>query len=282
MIIAALNYALVAAIVKTLHGMPVFEMIFFRNILGAIFIIIIMRRRKIPMKGVNRIGLVGRAIAGFVSVVFYYVAIAKTPIGETVTLSNTYPFLVLILSAIFLKEKIKKCHIIALILSFGGALLIIRPGFSAFSGDYIYAILCSVFLAITYTILKHVRETDSAEMPVLYYSVIATVLCIPFMIFGDFVMPQGRQLLLLIGLGLVGTIYQWFLSTAYQYAPAGEISIYSYSSIIFSALIGMAFWQEYPTITAVIGMLAIIYGAFIILKKEGRTDAGRQDNAKPV
>lgn len=282
MIIASLNYALVAAIVKTLHGMPVFEMIFFRNVLGAIFIIVIMLRRKIPMKGVNRIGLVGRAVAGFVSVVFYYVAIAKTPIGETVTLSNTYPFLVLILSAIFLKEKIKRCHIIALILSFCGALLIIRPGFSAVSGDYLYAILCSVFLAITYTILKHVRKTDSAEMPVLYYSVIATVLSIPFMIFGDFVMPQGRQLLLLIGLGIVGTIYQWFLSTAYQYAPAGEISIYSYSGIIFSALIGIAFWQEYPTITAIIGMLAIIYGAFIILKKEGRTDAGRQDNAKPV
>jgi drug/metabolite transporter (DMT)-like permease len=282
MIIAAFAYAMVAVIVKTLDGIPVFEMIFFRNIFGIFLIIGIMYRRKIPAKGVNKIGLVARGIAGFISVVFYYMAVANTPIGETVALTNTYPFLVLILSAIFLKEKIKNYHIIALVLSFGGALLIIRPGFSTISGKYSYAIICAVFLAITYTILKHVRKTDSAELPVLYYSVIAIVGSIPFMVFGDFVVPQGKQLFLLICLGVVGTIYQWFLSTAYKYAPAGEISIYSYSSIIFSSLLGMMFWREYPTLATIFGMVAIIYGAYIILRKESRPDAGQQDVAKPI
>ena len=188
------------------------------------------------------------------------------------TIANTYPFIVLMLSAIFLKEKIKSYHIIALVLCIIGTLLIIRPGFAVFNNGYVYAIITSVFTAITYTILKHVRETDSAEVLVFYFALISTLLSLPFMVFGHFVWPNGIQLVQLIGLGLGGTLYQWFLSTAYKYAPAGEISIYSYTSIVFSSIMGIACWGEYPTLTSIGGMVAIFYAAFVIFRKDKRNE----------
>lgn len=271
MFIAAFFYALMAAIVKSIDGIPLFEILFFRNAFGVGFIVLIILKQHIPFRGVNKIGLIGRGITGFIAVICYYLAITLTPLGETVTISNTYPFIVLILSALFLKEKIKKHHIIALILSIAGTLLIIRPGFSLFNGDYIFAILTSVFTAITYTILKHVRETDVAEVIVLYFAVISTLLCLPFMIFGQFVMPNAIQMVQLLGLGVAGTLYQWFVSTAYKYAPAGEISIYSYTSIIFSSLMGLI-WGEFPTFVTVLGMIVIVFGAFVIFRNDTQND----------
>ena len=67
MIIAAIFATLMAAIVKSLDGIPVFEKLFFRTIFVIVFILLIMKRRHIPIKGVNKIGLIGRALTGFIS-----------------------------------------------------------------------------------------------------------------------------------------------------------------------------------------------------------------------
>lgn len=268
MVLAAFLYAFMAAIVKSIEGIPLFETLLFRNIFGTLFIALIIIRQRILFKGVNKKGIFFRGITGFIAIAFYYLAITKTPLGETVTIANTYPFIVLILSAIFLREKIKRDHLIALGLSIIGILLIVRPGFADLNIGYLYAILTSVFTAITYTILKHLRQTDSAEVIVFYFSLIGTLLCIPFMAFGQFILPNAIQIVQLVGLGVAGTLYQWFISTAYKHAPAGEISIYSYSSVLFSSLMGILFWDEHLMLTTVIGMLAIIGGAFVIYNKD--------------
>ena len=268
MVAAAFLYALMAAIVKAIDGIPLFEILFFRNIFGTVFIALLTIRQRISLIGVNKWGIFFRGVTGFIAIAFYYLAISKTPLGETVTISSTYPFIVLILSAIFLREKIKHNHLIALALSITGILLIVRPGFGEFNIGYVFAILTSLFTAITYTILKYLRETDRAEVIVFYFSLLGTVFCLPFMAFGHFVWPDTVQILQLVGLGLAGTLYQWFISTAYKYAPAGEISIYSYTSIVFSSLMGILFWGEYLVFATIIGMLAIIGGALVIYHKD--------------
>jgi drug/metabolite transporter (DMT)-like permease len=272
MLIAVFFLTLMAALVKSINGIPVFERLFFRTAFGAGFIIIFMLQKRISFKGINKSGLIFRGLTGCIADIFYFIALTKILLAETMTITNTYPFFVLLLSAVFLGEKIKRHHIIALILCFAGTLLIIRPGFSSLNLNYFYAIGASVFAAITYTILKKVRETDSAEIVVLYFSVITTLICIPFMVFGHFVLPNMIQLAQLIGLGLAGTLYQWFMSTAFKYAPAGELSIYSYTSIVFSSITGILFWGEYPALVAIVGMISIILGAFVIFKKDARAN----------
>lgn len=268
MIIAAFSYAVVAAIVKSIEGIPVYEKLFFRVAFGFVFMLCYTLKKEIPIRGVNHIGLVARGITGFIAAFFYYLSISKIFLADAVTISNLYPFIVIILSAIALKEKIRSFHIAASMLGFLGALMMIRPGFTEINHYYFYALVAAVFTGITYTILKHVRKTDSCEVVVLYYSFISAVACIPFMLFLDFKVPTGLQLAQLISLGLAGSIYQWFVTSAYKYAPAGEVSIYSFSSIIFSCFIGIFFWNEAPAAITILGMVSIIAGAYIIFKGE--------------
>lgn len=268
MAIAGLCYATVGAIIKYIGEIPVFEKLFFRTAFGFFFIAAFAVKNKISVKGVNRVGLIGRSITGFTAAALYYLALGNVPLADAVTLTNLYPFVVILGSALFLREKLKSFHAIALSFSILGAVLIQRPGFAAFNPFYLVALLSAVFMGITYVILKHVGETDSPEVLVLYYSGISTLGCIPFMLAGHFVIPNAIQLLSLVSLGLIGTVYQWFVSAAYKYAPAGEVSIYSYSSILFSSVIGISFFSEIPGIATVAGMLSIVGGAYVVFRKE--------------
>ena len=220
----------------------------------------------------NQPGLIARGITGFLGAFFYYIALSNAPMAETVTLSNLYPFLMIIFCGLFLGETIKKYHIIALLLSFGGAVFIIKPGFEAVNFYYLIALLSSVCMAITYTILKHVRKTDSSELIVLYFSLISAIGCFPLMLLEDIVIPSAFQFFQLICLGLTATLFQMFMTAAYKYAPASEVSIYSYTSIIFSAGFGILFWGEIPHLFSIIGIAFILSGAYLIYKYRG-TDA---------
>lgn len=274
MVIAAFVYALLSANVKWIQGIPVFEKMFFRTFFGLLMVSVIVWREKIPIKGNNHFSLIGRGVTGFISTFFYYMALTYAPMAEAVTLSNTYPFLLAILCWIFLGEKIRFFHLIALVLSFVGAVLIIRPGFAEINFYYIIAVLAAVFMAITYTFLRKARETENTQVIVLWYSAICALGCIPVMLFEKPVMPTLFQFCQLLSLGIIATIYQLLLSKAYKYAPATEISIYSYTTIVFSSILGFIVWAEVPAIFTVIGALLIISGAFVIFRCEKSSRRG--------
>lgn len=277
MIIAAFVYAILAANVKWIQGIPVYEKMFFRTFFGLIFVSVILWRSKIPVMGNKRSAMIGRGISGLISTMLYYTSLSYAPMAESVTLSNTYPFLLAILCWIFLGEKIRSFHIIALVLSFTGAVMIIRPGFAEINKYYIIAVLSAVFMAITYTFLRKARETENSQVIVFWYSGICTLGCIPFMFFEDLVIPSAFQFLQLISLGIIATIYQLLMSQAYKYAPATEVSIYSYTTIIFSALLGFLVWGEVPAIFTVIGVILIVLGAYVIFRGQNKKPAKKDE-----
>lgn len=272
MVVAAFVYALLSITVKWIQDVPVFEKMFFRSFIGILVVSVTLYREKLNIWGNKQLPMLGRGITGFCSTALYYAALTYAPVAETVTLSNTYPFLLAIFCWIFLGEKIKPFHIIALSLSFIGAVLIIRPGFTVVNRYYIVAVLSAVFMAMTYTFLRKARETEHPSVIVLWFSVICSVGCVPVMIFGDFVWPTPFQFFQLLILGFVATVYQLIMSTAYKFAPATEVSIYSYTTIIFSALLGFIIWAEVPPVFTVIGAVLIVTGAYVIYRGNNRKE----------
>jgi drug/metabolite transporter (DMT)-like permease len=264
----AFFFSMIGVSIKWIDGIPALEKFFFRSVFGLLFICIFMVRSKIPFKYVNLPMLILRGLTGVVGGITFYVAISGAPMAEVTTLSNIFPFMVVILSAIFLKEPIRRFHIIAVVISFIGAMFVIRPGFTEINIYYIIAFVSAIFTAFSYTILKHLRITDTSEIVVFYYSIIGVLGCIPIMILGNFIIPTPFQFFQLLVLGLNATLYQWFISSAYKYAPAGELSIYSYTTIVFSALMGILFWQEYLVPATIIGILCIFIGGYVIFRKE--------------
>lgn len=107
---------------------------------------------------------------------------------------------------------------------------------------------------------------------IMHFSTFCVLACIPFMIF-DFVMPTFKELLLLLLIGVFGGFGQIALTYAYRLATAAEISIYNYSGIVFSIILGYVFLGEVLDVTSVIGCALVIIAALITYIFSGKKTA---------
>ncbi len=262
-LMSSLFFALMAAAVKFLGDIPTAEKIFFRNLIGVAAAFVIVKRRNETLVGNNVKLLILRSTFGLLGIAAYFYALSQIKLSDTVILNKMSPFFVVIFAALFLKEKITKKQIIALITAAAGAVFVIRPGFDSNIFPALIALLSSLFAGIAYTIVRELRKTDSAATVVFYFSLFSTLAVIPFMLRGNFIVPQGSEILALLGVGVFATTAQLFMTNAYRHAEAGELSIYTYANIVFSSLLGMLFFQEIPDLMTVIGGVLIITAGYI-------------------
>ncbi|MBS4540146.1 DMT family transporter [Clostridium sp. D2Q-11] len=262
-LLSALFFASMAATVKFLDRIPVVEKIFFRNLLGLFVASYLVIKNKKPILGNNKKFLILRSIFGLLGVAAYFYALSNLPLADTVILNKMSPFFVLVLSAFFLGEKIKPFQILSLIFALIGASLVVKPEFDISVIPYIIALLSAFFAGSAYTIIRHLRHTDSSETIIFYFTFISTITMIPFMLSGQFVIPNSIEIIGLLGLGVFATTAQFLMTNAYRFAPAGELAIYTYTNIVFSTIIGIIIWSEFPGILSILGGLLIIIAGFI-------------------
>jgi len=263
-ILGGLFFSLISVMFILITDMSATEKLFFRSLIGCFVIIAVIKKNKIEIKfGRPKMHFL-RGLTGFLAAYLSYSAVAHLPLSEASTLLNLFPFFVVLLSSIILKERIKSWHVIALIMSFMGTIFVIKPGFGEFNIFFLVAILSAFLTGAAHITIKMLRETERAEIIVLSFAILSTVFSFVMMLVEGFVVPQGNQIIYLLILGLVATGYQECISAAYKFAPAGELSIYSYSTIIFSAIFSIIIWKEALSIGTVIGIICII-GAGAVL-----------------
>ncbi len=276
---SGLFMASVAATVKFLSDdIPVFEIVFFRNFTGGLIVLAILLKRGINPLGNNRKVLAIRGISGTLGVIMYFYAISNLVLADAVMLNRTSPFFVIILSSVFLHEKLKKLQIPALLLAFVGILFISRPRLDVSFFPAAVGLLSAVFAGTAYTTLRHLRHTDTPFVIIFYFTMVSSLAMIPVMALGQWETPDQQQWFILVGLGLIGLAGQHLMTTAYRFANAGEVAIYGYSSVLFAMALGIVLWEEIPSTLSFIGAGFIITAAY--LNARSSIQASHQKNVK--
>ena len=99
---------------------------------------------------------------------------------------------------------------------------------------------------------------------VVFYFSNTSVLCSFFLMLPDFQVLTLLKFAILIGTGVFAAGGQILLTYAYKYAKASSISVYSYSIIVFSGILGFICWREIPDLKSVIGGMLIIISGFAL------------------
>ncbi|MCF7793056.1 MAG: DMT family transporter [Candidatus Cloacimonetes bacterium] len=271
MLASSLAFACSAAAVKLSGDLPVFEKVFFRNILAVVIAYITIRKQKQPLFGKkeNQKYLLVRSFLGVIGMVLYFYAISNLYLADSAMLHKLFPFFVTVFAAIFLKEKLSKIQIPALFIVFLAALLIIKPRF-----DYtIFPALAGLGTAIvsggTYTLVRFLRNREKPATIVFYFSFVSLVTLAPFVLF-DYQPPTPIQWFYLLLIGIFAAIGQFTLTYAYRYGQASEIAIYNYTNIIFAGVIGFLIWQEIPDYLSLIGGIIIIAASIVVFAYNSR------------
>jgi len=262
-LLSALFFSIMAASVKSVPDLPLSEKIFFRNFVGLVAVFFTVVRMKIPLKVHNPRLMLMRALLGLTGVGLYYAALELLPLADAVILNKLSPFFVMIFASFFLKEKIGKYQKLALVIGVLGALLVIKPTFDVSILPALLALLSAAFAGAAYTVIRKLTEYDQPTVIVFYFCLISSVVLVPFMVIEGFVFPNFKELLGLLSIGISALLAQLFMTNAYKYAPASELSVYTYVNIVFSALWGFLLWTEIPDFISIIGGLLIISAAFV-------------------
>ena len=263
MVLSSVFFALMVAAVKFLGEIPLAEKIFFRNLVGVVFALFMINKNDKNIKASNLKIVLLRAFTGVLGIASYFYAISQMKMADAVILNKTSPFFVMIFAAVFLNEKIKKPQIFSLIFAIVGAFLVIKPGLSSELLPALVALSAGILSGISYTLLRHLRKSDSSETIVLFFCTFSTLAAVPFLFWGRFVIPDLKEAAALFALGIFAVLAQFFVTQAYRFSEAGEVSIYAYSNIVFSALLGIMFFGEMLDLLSIIGGSVIIAAGFI-------------------
>ncbi len=285
-ICSALGFALMSAFVKLAGDLPNFQKVFFRNLVSAIIALYLIIKIKGRMTGKkeNRKLLFMRSLFGTLGVILNFYAIDKLVLSDANMLNKISPFLVVIFSAIFLKEKINKNQIISIVIAFTGALFIIKPTFSVEIIPYMGGLMSAVFAALAYTCLRAIGNKEEAHTIVFFFSMFSLISILPIFIY-VYEPMTFKQLLCMILAGVFASLGQFGVTLAYRYAPAKEISIFDYSNIIFSAILSIFIFNQYPDLFSIIGYIIVFtasYYVFLYNKKLDKIENKKDTSSESV
>ena len=260
MILFALSYSIMQIFVNlsSKYGIPVMEQIFVRNLVNMCVVFCLIRKKGGTLFGDKKYQpwLIARDFVGFLGMMCFFYALAKGNHGDVTILNKMSPFFITIFASIFLKEHLSKVQIPALIMAFCGVFFIANPEFGSYNISLVVALLSAIASGVSYTMLSYFKDKVDGLTIVMHFSTFCVFASLPFML-NDFCMPTGKCLITLLLVGVFGTLAQVLVTYAYRLAPASEISIYNYSGILFSIIMG------YFILNHEVGLNSIIGGGII-------------------
>ncbi len=278
-IISAFFFALMGLFVKLSGDVPIIQKSFFRNAVAMIFSFFVITKNKswaIP-RGKNITYILIRSIAGTLGIFCNFYAVSNMNLADASMLNKLSPFFAVVLSIFVLKEKPTWKQIFAVALAFFGAMFVMKPTFSFDGLPGLLGFLGGLGAGIAYTYVRKLSQNNfKGPLIVFYFSAFSCIVTLPWMIF-NYSPMSATQWLYLILAGLSASGGQFFITAAYSYAPAKEISVYDYSQIIFTTLLSLIVFGDLPDALSFIGygiiVSAAIFNAWNSLRKPKASNA---------
>ncbi len=209
----------------------------------------------------------GRSLLGIIAVVLFTYALVYLPLAEVTIFSFTQTLFFMPLAFIFLKEKITKEKLIAIIMGFIGVVIVVNPSTQYFNIYIFLPILSAFFFALLDIIAKKMVEDESPLMLLFYFAVGTTIISlIPALMVWR--IPTLNEILWLLVLGGGANLIQYTLLKAFIAAEASALAPFRYAELVFSAGAGFFLFKEVISIPTIIGAIVIILSMLYISYKE--------------
>lgn len=270
-LVSAIGFSFMSVFFRLAGDLPVFQKSLARNLVAMFIPLYFIYKYKQPLFGKlsSQPLLISRSTLGLIGVLLNIYAIDHMILSDADTLMKLNPFWTILLSLIFLNEKVRNYQIIAMVIAIFGMLFVVKPEFSSSMIPVIGGLFSGIFAASAYTCVRALSTREAPYTIVFYFSFFSIVVLIPFTIF-TFEPMSMMQVIYLIGAGLAAAAGQIGITLAYSYAPAKDISIFTYASIIFTAFFGFILFGESPDFYAILGYVIIIASSYYMFEKARR------------
>lgn len=270
--ISAFSFALMNLFVNFAGDLPFYQKSFFRNLISVVVAIFLLYKDKTPKQTLtkeNKKHLFYRSLFGTIGVCCNFYAVDHIPLADASMLNKMSPFFIILFSYWFLKEKLTFVQLSSVVLAFIGAVFVAKPSLNITEFfPSLVGFIGGMCAGAAYTAVRFLGNAKvKSTIIVFVFSTFSCVVMLPFLIF-SYTPMTFLQLGSLLMAGVCATGGQFGITLAYAQAPAKEISVFDYSQIPFSAILGMVFLNQLPDFYSFVGYgiiflaatLSFIYG----------------------
>ncbi len=210
---------------------------------------------------------VARGLLLAVSAVLYVFAIQIMPLAEATSVGFISPLLITALSVLILREVVRASRWAAIAVGLLGVLVIVRPGTEAFQPAALLVVASSSTWAVAVVFTRKMAGHDPSATTLLWSAVVGLAAMTAVLPLG-WVWPSATDWLLGIALGCVASGGQYLMVQAYRFAPASLLAPFSYSSLLWSTILGWALFGGLPDVWTLAGAVVIVVAGLVAARPE--------------
>ncbi|MDR2794794.1 MAG: DMT family transporter [Holosporaceae bacterium] len=249
------------------------EIIFFRFFFSLITILpFIVVRGAVIFKTSNWQLNVLRGFLGAIAFYLYTHSLMQIPMVEIITIMWAIPLFIVVLSILFLKERVNTVRWTSTLVGFFGlAFITLYDSGSSFSFKFVYIIpVASAFLfALQDIMVKKMLDTDDRITMLLYFAIVSSFLTFIPAIF-VWKTPTLFELSMLLLLGFFANLMQFFIFRAFEAADLSALAPFRYVEFLLSALMGFIFFGEIAGLNVLIGAIILVPSTLYLAYSERR------------
>lgn len=261
-VLAAISFSTMSLFGKLIGEQASTDLILFARFAISLVLLIpwIIRHPEKTLRIAHPKKLLWRGWFSLLSFGCFFYSLRFISLTDAIVLNNTFPLFVPLMALLHSQVKTSGKVWIGIIVGFLGVILVLQPDKEVFHPHALIALVSGILAAMAIVMIRHLTKTISTLQILFYYFVFntaVTALILPF----QWQTPTSNILMLLLGVGICGALYQLFSTLCFAKSPVRIISpIFSISIVSTSILADFIFWQDLPNFWGLIGICFILLG----------------------
>ncbi len=262
------------------EAIPVGQITAFRFVFQGLCMlpVILLMRLSWAAEGRDLVYLGLRAVFLMLSTYCFVASVQYMPIADAMAIVFVMPFILMFLGKVIFGNPIGTTRIVASVVGFGGAMLVIQPSLDTYGLVALFPLGCAVTFSFYELITQAMSNRVHPVTMQLHTSIAGMIITLPLMwlfngsgITGlDAVTPDALNWLWLFGVGFWAAISHLSMTVAMKYAPASTLAPLHYLELVMAVALGYLIWGDFPNLLTWGGIVLIVGSGLYIIAHEHR------------
>jgi drug/metabolite transporter (DMT)-like permease len=216
-----------------------------------------------------------RSVFHVAAAILFIASVSLLPLADVHAIGFAGPIFIAALSPLMLGEHVGWHRWTAILVGFGGVLIMLRPTGESFALVGLVPLAAALSASFRDLVTRRLSRTETS-MSMLFVSSVAVIITGALTLPIDWKPLTWISLLLFIGNGFVNGCAHFLIIEGYRLAQAPVVSPFKYSILLWAALFGFAIWGHVPDVWIVIGAIPVVASGLYILHREQTLAARRR------
>lgn len=226
---------------------------------------IFLRGTRDGMNGL--LSLTWRTALHVVAISLYFLAIAQVPLADALGAYFVAPIVAVVVAAWYLRESISHLQVVAVLVGFMGAMIVVRPGASMNIG-MVHAVLSGFVFGLFLVLTRKAGQTVAPITTLGFQCIVGTILLLPIAIF-YWTPVSWLDAALIFAAGIIWSVGHLAIVKAFSLAPTSVLAPIVYMEIAGGVGIGYVLFGDLPSVGTIVGILLIVLAGLLVQFRKG-------------